>query len=216
MKKRIFDRIAKFDRRSREFPIIALIGAKKRRSYTWSCGYWLDQGREGACVGFGWTHEAGARPVVIPNLTNAIARKVYKLAQKYDEWPGDNYEGSSVLGGAKASQKMGWLTEYRWAFGENDLAMAVGYYGPAVLGLNWYEGMNEPDKNGIIRPTGDMLGGHCILCNSINIKKQLYRLHNSWGTSWGINGDCFISFADMEKLLKQEGEACIPVQRLKP
>lgn len=210
---RIFDRIPQFDRRSRKFPIMALVSATQRRSYTWSCAAYLDQGSEGACVGFGWTHEAAARPAVVQNLTNAIARTVYKLAQKYDEWPGDNYEGSSVLGGAKAAQKMGWLTEYRWAFGEDDLAMAVGYKGPAVLGVNWYEGMTEPDKNGIIRPTGDALGGHCILCNGINVKRGLYRLHNSWGASWGVNGECFISFSDMATLLKKQGEACIPVIR---
>jgi hypothetical protein len=213
MTTRVFDRIPRFDKRSRQFPIRPLIAATKRRSYTWSCKYWLDQGSEGACVGFGWTHEAGARPKVVPNLTNSIARKVYKLAQTYDEWPGEDYEGSSVLGGAKAAEQMGWLVEYRWCFSEDNLAMTVGYKGPVVLGINWYEGMSDTDKDGIVTATGDLLGGHCILCNGISLKKGLYRLHNSWGKVWGINGDCFVSFEDMKKLLNQDGEACIPVIR---
>lgn len=58
-------------------------------------------------------------------------------------------------------------------------------------------------------------GGHAILCNGVNVKSGLYRLHNSWGESWGVNGEAFISRADMATLLKRQGEACIPVKRLK-
>jgi hypothetical protein len=210
---RIFDRIPRFDKRSRQFPIRPLIAATKRRSYTWSCGYWLDQGSEGACVGFGWTHEAGARPKVVLNLTNAIARKVYKLAQTFDEWPGEDYEGSSVLGGAKAAEQMGWLEQYRWAFSLEDAILALGYRGPGVAGLNWYEGMSEPDKNGFIHPTGALLGGHCILINGVNVKKGYVKLHNSWSKNWGILGGCYLSFDDFGRLLKEDGEFCIPVIR---
>jgi hypothetical protein len=158
-------------------------------------------------------HEAAARPVEVFNITNAVARAVYKRAQQLDEWPGENYEGTSVLAAMKAGAEKGWYTEYRWAFGEADLCLAIGYKGPAVLGLAWYEGMTEPDAQGIIRPTGAVLGGHAILCNGYNAKTKLYRLHNSWGPSWGKSGDCFIAAADLRKLLLLEGEACIPVTR---
>jgi hypothetical protein len=113
----------------------------------------------------------------------------------------------------KAGTEKGWYTEYRWAFGELDLALAVGYYGPACLGINWYEGMCEPDSKGIIKPTGECVGGHAILCNGYNVKSGLYRLHNSWGPNWGISGDCFISAGHMAYLLSSQGEACIPVIR---
>ena len=62
---RVFDRLVQFDERSRAFPIRALIDADaKPRSYTWQCPVWLDQGTEGACVGFGVSHEAAARPEI--------------------------------------------------------------------------------------------------------------------------------------------------------
>ena len=213
---RKFGRLIHFDRRSRKYPIRALIDPiAKPRSYTWFCGIVLDQGNEPSCTGNAVCHEASARPVEVLGITEKIALAVYRRAQQLDEWPGENYEGSSVLGAMKAGTERGWYKEYRWAFGEEDLALAIGHHGPAVLGINWYAAMSEPDKNGLIKTSGSLQGGHAILCNGYNVKTKLYRLHNSWGPNWGINGECFILAADMAKLLKNKGEACIPVVRSK-
>lgn len=213
---RVFGRIPRFDKKSRRYPIMALIepGAKLR-SYTWQCSVFLNQGSEGACTGFAVAGEAAARPVVVPNITNKIARAIYKRAQQLDEWPGENYEGSSVLGAIKAGTEKGWYLEYRWAFGEDDLAMAIGHKGPAVLGVNWYAGMMKTDEKGFIRPFGKLMGGHAILCHSFNERRGEYKLHNSWGQSWGTNGECKITREDMAYLLKKRGEACIPIVRRK-
>ena len=137
---RRFDRLVRFDQRSRQFPIRAGLRNVVPRSYTWRCDAWLNQGSEGACTGFATTHEAAARPYPVPALTNAIAKAVYRRAKQLDQWPGEAYDGSSVLGAVRAGQERGWYAEYRWAFSEMDLRLAVGYRGPVVLGITWYEG----------------------------------------------------------------------------
>lgn len=214
--RRVFGRLVHFDECSRMFPILSLLPQKaKPRSFTWACDIVLDQGSEGACTGFSVSHEAAAKPCVVPGITNAVAMEIYHRARILDNIPGEDYEGSTVLGAMKAGKERGWYKQYRWAFGEADLALAIGHCGPAVLGIPWYEGMSTPDAGGMIRPSGSIQGGHAILCNGYNATSKIYRLHNSWGKSWGINGECFISAADMKKLLRQDGEACIPVIRLK-
>jgi hypothetical protein len=213
---RTLDRRVSFDERSRNYPIRALIAPKVPRSYTWRCKVNLDQGTEGACTGFSVTHEAAARPVEILSVTNATALEVYHRARQLDEWPGEDYEGSSVLGAMKAGKERGWYDEYRWAFGEEDLALAVSYKGPSVLGINWYEGMFAPDAEGYVHVSGRLAGGHAILCNGYHARTRTYRLHNSWGPAWGVGGDCFISADDLSRLLHEQGEACIPVKRTKP
>ncbi len=105
------------------------------------------------------------------------------------------------------------MPEYRWAFGLDDLILAVGYAGPAVLGLNWYEGMLQTDTRGYIKPTGKLAGGHAIVCHGVSVKDHYFKLHNSWGKDWGQNGECRITFVDMDKLLREQGEACVPVVR---
>jgi len=211
---RKFGRIASFDEESKRFSIRSLIPAKaKPRSYTWSCGVNLDQGSEGSCCGFSVAQEAAARPVVVSGITNEIALELYNRAKQLDEFEGEDYDGSSVLAAIKAGAEKGWYPEYRWAFSEADLALAIGHHGPAVLGINWFEGMNEPDEQGMIYVTGRCLGGHAILCNGYDFPHRLYRLHQSWGLPFGINGECFIRAEDMSRLLRQDGEACVPVVR---
>ena len=208
------DRIVQFDERSRQYPIRHLIAATSApRSYTWRCDVYLNQKSEGACAGFAVTHEAAAKPVRVLGLTEQIARDVYHRAQDLDEWPGHDYEGTSVLGAMKAGKEKGWYEEYRWAFGIDDLVLALGYKGPAVLGINWYEGMFETDSGGFIHPTGQLMGGHAIVAIGVSLTKQSVRLHNSWGIDWGVHGECQILISDLKQLLKEDGEAAIPVKR---
>jgi hypothetical protein len=214
MIERKLDRLPEFDERSRSFPIRALVEDKPRRSYTWSVKVFLDQGPDGACVGFSWAHDAAARPKIVPNVDDLDAFDLYHRARQLDQWPGEGYEGTSVIAGAKAMQERGWLREYRWAFSETDLALAVGYKGPAVLGINWYTGMFQPDSNGFIKPTGVVEGGHAILCHSYSIQDGgFYRVHNSWGQGWGEMAVAKIRREDMARLLSEQGEACIPTFR---
>jgi len=205
---RTFNRRVHFDERSRGYGVRALVGDKPPRSYTWSCLAWLDQGAEGACTGFSMAHGIAARPLP-KRVTTDLAQALYHRARQLDEWPGDDYEGSSVLGAVKAAKEAGHVKEYRWAFGVEDLKLTLGYVGPAVLGINWYEGMQDPDARGVIRVSGEIAGGHAILCNGFNVKTGMFRLHNSWGRDWSVGGECFISEADMARLLKEDGEACI-------
>lgn len=212
--KRAFGRLIEFDEKSRKFPVTAVIRrGLKPRTKNWRCDIVLDQGNVGACTGFSVAHEAAAVPVVVPGITNEVAMQVYKRAQQLDQWPGEDYEGSSVLAAMKAGIERRWYKSYRWAFGESDLALAISYIGPAVLGIPWCAGMMELDENGLITVTGELVGEHAILCNGYNATKKLYKLHNSWGAGWGINGECYVRAADMKKLLKENGEACIPLVR---
>jgi hypothetical protein len=191
---------------------MATVGtSKKARSYTWRCLEYFDQGQEGACVGFAMSHELVARP-----------KKIYWEAQKIDPWEGGSYpgatpvyEGTSVLAGVKILKTLGYIEQYRWAFGLNDLVMAVGYCGPAVLGVPWYEGMFSPHTCGYLHADGAAMGGHAILCKGVDVKARTFTLHNSWGSTWGNGGDALISWAEMEKLLHERGEAVIPMGRQK-
>jgi hypothetical protein len=213
------DRLESFDERSRSFPVRALLATTAPRSYTWGVpggvGQVLDQGREGACVGFAWAAERAARPVPRPT-TDADALAVYRAAQVVDEWPGEAYSGTSVLAGAKVAAERGWLTEYRWGFGLDDALAAISRHGPCVLGIPWYDSMYRPTIKGgraSITVTGTVVGGHAILARGVSVKRREVLLRNSWGPDWGIGGDAAISWDDLGRLLAAGGECCVPVLR---
>jgi Papain family cysteine protease len=77
----------------------------------------LDQGREGACTGFGlaavanyllWTRQ------VMPRKEPVSARMLYAMARRYDEWPGEEDEGSSARGAMKGWHKHGVCSAKAW------------------------------------------------------------------------------------------------------
>lgn len=230
------DRVVEFDEKSREYPIRTVLreaGTETPRTRTWYCKLWNDQGAEGACVGFAWSHELTAEPVIITAGPD-VALRIYKRAQFLDYWPGEAYSGTSVLAGAKAVQELTSggkqiMPSYRWAFGIDDLILSVGNYGPAVLGVNWYSGMFNTNAYGFITVSGSLAGGHAILARGVTIvwkagvltrrmedidhNKSYFTLRNSWGRDWGRDGDCKISVAGMARLLSENGECCIPVLR---
>jgi hypothetical protein len=107
------------------------------------------------------------------------------------------------------------MKNYRWGFSLEDLILGVGYNGPAVMGLDWMTGMMNTNSKGFISATGQVEGGHCILCRAVNIKGKFFTLRNSWGDDWGKGGDCYIPFDDMEYLLNHQGESCFFIDRKK-
>jgi hypothetical protein len=215
------DRLVQFDERSRNYSISEIKNKKKLRSYTWLCEDYFDQGKEGECVGYALGHELAARPAEVKGLTDKfLIEKIYWEAQKIDPWEGGSYpeanpkyEGTSILAGVKIVKNLNYIKEYRWAFNIDDVVYGIGHNGPAVFGLNWYDGMFKPDSEGFIKPTGELLGGHAILGRAIDIKKGFITLRNSWGRNWGIDGDCYLRIEDLEKLLKEYGECCFLMKR---
>lgn len=177
------------------------------------------------CTGFAVSHELVAQPVVVKKgVDNTFAREqIYWEAQKIDPFDGGAYpgaiplmEGSTVLAAMKVAKNLGYITEYRWAFGIEDVKQAISQLGPVVLGIKWYEGMAQPSPCGMLHPTGEIRGGHAILAKGIRVKRQTIVLHNSWGEGWGDNGTAEIHWDDLDFLLKKGGDAAIPVTRKRP
>ena len=81
----------------------------------------LDQGQEGACTGFGLAavinrlHAAGSEKTFI-----ASPRMLYEMAKKHDEWPGEDYAGSSCRGAIRGWKNMGVCEEEDWPYRTDD------------------------------------------------------------------------------------------------
>jgi hypothetical protein len=222
------DRLPSFDPRSYAYSARALLAEEvgdakpPLRSYTWQVGPVLDQGNEGACVGFSHSARVMSDPDRDRDIDNDYARQVYREAQRIDEWAGEDYEGTSVLAGAKVLAGRGEYVSYWWAFGIDDALRSIGHLGPNVLGINWLESMFDPRPSGLLEVSGRIAGGHAILARGVRLKARLpgeelkpievVRLRNSWGTGWGVNGDAYIRVDDLERLLNAEGDCCVPVE----
>jgi hypothetical protein len=228
--KRVLDWRPHFDERSRKYSVRSLLGTQeiKKQSKFWQEGTVLNQGSEGACVGFGWMAEVIAEPVQpdeqpSEQLGNQLARYYYKEAQKIDEWPGEDYEGTSVLAGAKIMKQHGLITEYRWCFSIDDIIDVVISKGPVVIGVPWYSTMYYTNNFDMVVVGGKKVGGHCLVITGYDPEKkvgrqtfEVFKWRNSWGKEYGENGSGYIKVSDLRKLFEEGGEACVPIIRHRP
>jgi Papain family cysteine protease len=92
----------------------------------------LNQGQEGACTGFGlacmvnylkFTHALFSRLSVgsktkftAKEIESVSPRMLYEFARRYDEFDGDDYEGSSCRGALKGWHKHGVCTDKQWPY----------------------------------------------------------------------------------------------------
>lgn len=182
----------------------------------------LDQGEVGSCTGNAmaqlvntalWTT---AREKVKGHgkfMTEADALTLYKAATRLDEDP-DHYlptdTGSSGLAVAKAAAKQGFTGSYLHAFGLDHMLSALQAH-PVICGTSWTSDMFTPNRKGFVRPTGEDQGGHEYLCLGADVEGKFLTFLNSWSDGWGKKGRFFITFADYDQLLRNEGDVVVPI-----
>jgi hypothetical protein len=233
---RTLDWRPRFDERSRAFRYGA--AGLPTRSRLWAPGpVVLDQGQEGACVGFACANEAAATPVRVKGVTNATAFAIYRRAQRLDEWPGEQYSGTSVLAGCLAGREQGLWSGFNWAFSAEELAAGIVGQGPAIIGVEWREGSYDTDAAGVLRPSGSIVGGHALAVlgyldplhltdymrrrlrryglerGVLSIGEPSYCAFNSWGPTFGKNGLCVIPLTVMRAWVKARAELALPAGR---
>jgi hypothetical protein len=181
----------------------------------------LNQGKEGACVGFGVADAVNvlrASGAPVPAfIDDAGALDLYHAAQRVDDIPGESYTGTSVLAGMKAGAGAGLFGGYLWDFGTSAIAQTLlQLHTPVVVGVPWFDGMYDTGPGGVVHVAGKLVGGHCLCIVGLSMKGPngepgpWFVWRNSWGESYGVGGDGFVHHRDLGKLLRGQGEAAVP------
>src|SRR6478736_1945124 len=188
----------------------------------------LDQGQQGACTGFGLAtvvHYLLRARRRVPDDHEISPYMLYDLARRYDEWAGENYEGSSCRGAMKGWQKHGvcqlglWpkiadgaLSEARvndaaqhplgayYRVNHRDLVAmhaAISEVGVLYASGNTHTGWDDVGSNGRIALAEGNAGGHAFALVAYDDKG--FWLQNSWGKDWGFNGFGHITYDDWLK-----------------
>lgn len=177
----------------------------------------LDQGGTSQCVAYSTSQYLKAHPV--KNHLPMSEAAFYKECQRVDEWPGEDYDGTSVRASFKVLKRLGYVSEYRWTWDVDTVANHLLSTGPMVVGTSFFEGMAASDRFDFLRPEGEDYGGHAYLLVGCDLDRKCYdgakgafTMLNSWGPKWSNNGRALISFKDMQKLLDLQGEACVATE----
>lgn len=182
-----------------------------------------NQGKEGACTGFALSsavtllnrqrHARLAAPLVPPM---ASPRMLYEMAKLNDQWPGEDYEGSSIRAALKGFFNNGACSEDLAPYVEGEKAwhlskdhsedarkLGLGAYfrlrpqiidyhaalnetGVIYVSAMVHRGWQNPDKGDIV-PSNLTEGGHAFII--VGYDEAGFLIQNSWGEKWGgFNG----------------------------
>ena len=188
----------------------------------------LDQGAEGACTGFGLATVANyllRRRVVVPDETPTSPRMFYEMARRFDEWRGEDYEGSSARGAMKGWHKYGVCSEEEWPYelGVDAARLTESRMQDAQRRpLGSYYRVNHKDivaihsaiaEVGVLYATADVHAGwdDVKVDGKIRLSRDVHGAHafaivaydenglwiqNSWGDDWGAGGFAQVSYDD--------------------
>lgn len=206
--------------------IATLIPKPRVRAYTLRPV--LDQGMTPKCCAYSAQGFLEAAPLMSKH-DGLLPDILYTLAQDNDEWPGANYDGTSVRGTMKALSIMGHIKSYAWALTTQEMTTWCNHgYGTCLVGTNWYAEMSNVDRAGfMIEPASSLatpIGGHAWHVIWYDAKKGGFLMRNSWGAFYGIldkrgagTGLAYVRPEFMARLIVEAGEVACPTQvKLKP
>ena len=196
----------------------------------------LNQGQEGACTGFGLAAvvnfllhnhsglKKAERASYAKKESGASPRMLYEMAKRYDEWQGENYEGSSVRGAMKGWSRHGVCSWKEWPYDAkkpdrltperqfaalrrplgayyrvrhfhlNQMQAALHESGILYASAQVHEGWQQVGKDGIIPYSKNLIGGHAFAV--VGYDHRGFWIQNSWGPGWGAKGFCHLGYDD--------------------
>ncbi len=190
----------------------------------------LDQGKEGACTGFGLAAVINMLNQKRDSDIRVSARMLYNMAKKFDRWPGEAYSGSSCRGAIQGWKSMGVCSDELWPYRSEDRSHltieraknarnnTVGAYyrlqhniadfhaalnetGVIYVSANVHSGWWPRNvRGGRIHFRDQPQGGHAFAVVGYN--ETGFLVQNSWGPGWGKNGLALWSYEDWQANIK--------------
>lgn len=187
----------------------------------------LDQGNDGACTGFALATVANYLLRVRrrdPTADEVSAWMLYAMAKRYDEWPGEDYDGSSARGAVKGWYKNGLCSLALWRdkvadhtieacraadaikrplgayFRVNHRDLVAMHAALSEVGILFatagvHTGWQELANGGSDIPFSQVpIGGHAFAI--VGYDQDGFWIQNSWGTGWGDKGLARLSYDD--------------------
>lgn len=191
----------------------------------------LNQGKEGACTGFGLAavinklnRERGA-------AASVSARMLYEMAKRFDRWPGVEYSGSSCRGAIKGWYSMGVCSEALWRYKVNDAdthltvvrardarSNTIGAYfrlrknivdmhaalnevGAIYVSANVHRGWSKSAIVDGVIRQQEEMLGGHAFA-IVGYDEKSFWVQNSWGSDWGRDGLAQWSYEDWQANVK--------------
>lgn len=186
-----------------------------------------DTGPEGTTVGFGLAYAIQAALANDGRKEVRVSpRGLYQLAKKYDEFPGEDYEGTSLSGALKAAKAAGVYLESDWPYAARSkpkegakpfmklsgyaqvnsiplLLSALREQKVVVAAIQVTEDFDQPPATGKVTVKLPLkpIGTKVIAIVGYDSKSADFKFANDWGSKWGAGGFGLLKDSDLSKIL---------------
>jgi len=184
-----------------------------------------NQGKEGACVGMAMAAALSEIHGVVLSPRDALEK-----AKRYDEWPDEYYDGSSLRGAAKAAAALGvcewgfWpfvpfnlsgklpgadenarqhlLTRYERVRTLPEMLHAIWGVGYVLITIDVHTGWIRPTRKHRIRysPRYISRGLHAVVALGYDEMAGYMLIRNSWRDDWADGGHAWLKFEEIENI----------------
>lgn len=180
---------------------------------------WLDQGTEGACVGFAITNLLNANPK--PGVRgNKEAFDFYHRITVADRYEGDwrtGQSGTSIRDGAKQAKSEGLFSGYAFTADVDVMLKWLMLKGPLYVGVPWYRSMDKISQGyaRIFKDSG-IRGWHSISIDGYDLTTgDEYKDNLVYPNSWNHKQEFKLSVMGLRFLMSHPGAGAItPVERI--
>ena len=139
----------------------------------------LDQGKEGACTGFGLAAVINRLLAERGEVREVSARMLYEMAKKFDKWEGEDYAGSSCRGAVRGWSNMGVCSEERAPYKESESDWH--------LTVEQAKDARKTTVGAYFRVSKRLSDYHAAL-NEVGVLYASARVHDGWQRSNVVNG----------------------------
>ncbi len=179
----------------------------------------FDQGDLGSCTANAFYGCLATDPFYHPGLIadQHTIQGLYAQATRLDTVPGHwppTDSGSTGAAACRAGERAGLTSGHRSIFSLNGSLDALGYVGPIMTGITWYDSFDVPIGPGArldISPNAAPRGGHEVEVSAVDCERRLIRGPQSWGEDWGDHGYWTMSWDTFARLLSERGDVKQPV-----
>src|SRR5260221_221996 len=167
----------------------------------------------------GTTDSIGGQPATsICGSSGTDSRRSFSYFAVRAIWPsrtGTNVRWLDRITDGQAGMTAGLISGYRHCFSRASMLAAL-QAGPVIVGMNWYQGFDQPGAGGLVSISGSVRGGHEVVSRGVDMAAGLIEFDNSWGTGWGDAGRFRMSFATLDRLLAEGGDVTVPLPLSQP
>ncbi len=185
----------------------------------------LNQGKEGACTGFGLAAVVNLLLSRRAESRQVSPRMLYEMAKKFDQWEGEDYSGSSCRGAIQGWHSMGVCSAGKAPYSdtEKDWTLQVDQAMDArttTLGAYYRVNKNLSDFHAALNEVGALFVSADVhkgwykgavkdgriphksetmgghAFAIVGYNKDGFWVQNSWGKDWGDNGVALWSYED--------------------